>query len=616
MEADSRPRRQFLKQAAAAGLALPGLGQADEAAPAGPSAADPWQDAQAIIDRFARPLVFRDEDFPITAHGATPCAVVPTQAWVSFIDEATIATPAPGSKDSRGAILAAIAACHAAGGGRVVIPAGNWHCAGPIVLRSNVHLHLKAGAHVYFSNNPADYAKDGDFDCGPNGRLTLTRFEGNDLLNYSPMVYALGQQHIALTGEDWTSILDGQAGVKFDGSPDCWWSWKGRAQSTERPSEHHVMNTGQTEVHVNPLNPKSLREAAPQLSAEEADFIQGPGERFRWDSAWLRALAEARVPATKRIFGIGHYLRPHMVQFISCTDVLLQGYQTRNTPFWQHNPVHCRNVQARRLYTNSMGPNSDGFDPESCDTVLIEDCEFNTGDDCIAIDSGKGPDIQFGPAQNIVVQNCRMQSGHGGLTFGSIMSGGVQNVYAQNLVFENRHWQTDPLNEAIRLKCSMSRGGFLRNIHVRNVTLPNGIRMQPGLYNSLPGSLVPTRTVATSAGAIVAIECGYDATLDTVRTRPPEVSNVHIANVVAKNVDTAQGPRSSYQAIVILGPIATDYNGPGKPVIKPVTDISISDCDFGTPVMTGQAIVLFNVQGLRLKNVRIGDKVHNETLSA
>jgi polygalacturonase len=196
------------------------------------------------------------------------------------------------------------------------------------------------------------------------------------------------------------------------------------------------------------------------------------------------------------------------------------------------------------------------------------------------------------------------------------MSGGIQNVYAQNLVFENRYWQTDPLNVAIRLKCSMSRGGFLRNIHVRHVTLPNGIRTKPGLYNSLPGSLVPTRTVATSAGAVVAIECGYDATLDNVRTRPPEVSNVHIANVVAQNVATPQGPRSSYQAIVILGPIATDYNGPGKPVIKPVTDIRITDCDFGTPVRGDKPIDLFNVQGLRLKNVRIGGTVHNETLSA
>jgi polygalacturonase len=305
------------------------------------------------------------------------------------------------------------------------------------------------------------------------------------------------------------------------------------------------------------------------------------------------------------------------LQFISCSEVLLQGYQTRHAPFWQHNPVHCRKVHVRGIFANSMGPNSDGFDPEACDQMLIEDCEFNTGDDCIAIDAGKGPDTQFGPAQNIVIQNCRMQSGHGALTFGSIMSGGVQNVYAQNLVFENRHWQTDPLNVAIRLKCSMSRGGFLRNLHVRHVSVPNGIRLKPGLYNSLPGSLVPTQTMAVSAGAVIAIDCGYDATLDSVRTRPPEVSNVHISNVKVGEVNTPAGRFSSYQAIVVLGPIATDYNGPQPaPRIKPVSDIRITDCDFGTPVKGDQPIQLFNVQGLKLKNVRIGGRVLDETLSA
>ncbi len=611
VQAATRHRRRFLQQTAAAGLALPVCNWAT-----GAEVEDPWRQAEAIIARFATPLAFRDEDFPITAHGGVACKVVQTLAWVSFVEEARIATPAPDSPDCRPAVLAAIAACHAAGGGRVVVPAGDWYCAGPIVLRSNVHLHLQAGAHVYFSNDPADYARDGDFPCGRNGRLTLTRWEGNDLLNFSPLVYAHGQQHIALTGEDWTSILDGQGGVRFADGPDCWWSWKGRSRADEPGASRHVQNSGRSEVHVNPLNPTSLREAAPHLTAAEAAFIQGPGERWRRDADCLRALAEARVPMQQRVFGLGHYLRPHMVQFISCTDVLFQGYQVRNAPFWQHNPVHCRHVHVRQIYANSMGPNSDGFDPESCDQVLIEDSEFNTGDDCIAIDAGKGPDTQFGPAQNIVIQNCRMQSGHGALTFGSIMSGGVQNVFAQNLVFENRHWQTDPLNVAIRLKCSMSRGGFLRNLHVRNVSIPHGVRTTPGLHLSLPGSLVPDRTVATTAGAIVSIDCGYDATLDNVRTRPPEVSNVHIANVVVGNVPTAQGRHSSYQAIVVLGPVATDYNGPGQPTILPVSAITITDCDFGTPVHTQQPIYLFNVQGLTLKNVRIGSTVHNATLTA
>jgi polygalacturonase len=613
-------RRRLLQVASGAGLGLAGV------MPVGSHAAeqdDAWREAQAIVDRFARPLSFRKEDFVITAFGAAPCEVTPVTAWVSFVEQATVRTPAPGATDCYPAITQAIAACHKAGGGRVLIPTGNWLCAGPIALLSNVNVHLAAGAHVYFSNNPADYAKYGDIDCGKNGKLSITRWEGNDCLNYSSMVYAYGQDNIALTGEDWTSILDGQAGVSFAGSSDCWWSWKGREKPSNagdiaagRSGNYIRHQKGQTEVSVNPANPVSLASIAPRLSPAEAKMIQGEGDRWRTDASFLRALAEARVPVQQRIFGIGHFLRPHMVQIIGCTNVLFQGYQTTNTPFWQHNPVNCRNVHVRNIYANSMGPNSDGFDPESCSYVLIEDSHFNTGDDCIAIDSGKGPDIQYGPAQDIVIQNCRMQSGHGALTLGSIMSGGIQNVYAQNLVFENVNWQTDPLNIAIRLKTNMSRGGYLRNFHVRNVSIPNGIRTTPAFYSTLPGSGIPSKTVATSAGGIITIDCDYDPVNDNVRTRPPVVSKVRISKVTVGNVATQDGRYSCYQAIVIQGPVAANYNGAGQPQVLPVSDITISDCDLGTPVNGAQPTYLYNVRGLTLKNVRIGEKLVNETFSA
>jgi polygalacturonase len=308
------------------------------------------------------------------------------------------------------------------------------------------------------------------------------------------------------------------------------------------------------------------------------------------------------------VFGIGHYLRPHMVQFISCTNVLFAGYQTTNTAFWQHNPVNCRNLHVKGIYANSMGPNSDGFDPESCSQVLIEDCQFNTGDDCIAIDSGKGTDIQYGPAENIVIQNCRMQSGHGALTLGSIMAGGIQNVFAQNLVFENVNWKTDPLNIAIRLKTSMNRGGFLRNFYVRDVSIPNGIRTTPAFYTPPPGSSIPARTVAAGAGAIITFDCDYDAVNDNIRTRPPVVTNVHISRVTVGDVATKDGRFSCYQPVVILGPVAANYNGVGKPPILPVSGVTISDCDFGTPVNAAQPVYLYNAKGVVLRNVTIGGK--------
>lgn len=613
-------RRRFLQALSAAGVGSAALPL--PAALAASAPADPWREADAIIRRVSKPLKFRDEDFVITAFGAAPCQTRHATAWLSFTEQTTVQTPVAGSVDCYPAIAAAIAACHQAGGGRVVIPQGNWYVAGPIVLKSNVHVHLKAGAHVYFSNNPLDYAKYGEHDCGKNGKLTIMRWEGNDLLNYSPMVYAYGQTNIAFTGEDWTSIIDGQAGLQFADGPDCWWSWKGR----EKPNKggdiaagegNYIKHTrGQTEVHINPANASDLREVAPHLSEAEAKFIQGEGDKWRTDSYYLRSLAEARVPLEKRIFGIGHYLRPHLVQFISCTNVLFQNYQSNNAPFWQHNPVNCHNVHVKGIYANSMGPNSDGFDPDACTDVLIDGCHFNTGDDCIAIDSGKGPDTQYGPCKNIVVQNCRMQSGHGALTLGSIMSGGIENVYAQNLVFENANWKTDPLNIAIRLKTNMSRGGYLRNMHVRNVHIPNGIRTTPAFYSTLPGSAIPTKTVASSAGGIITIDCGYMPIDDNVRIRPPSVSHVRISNVTVGNAPTKAGAYSCYQAIVILGPVATDYNGPGQPTILPVSDIEVSDCDLGTPANSEKPLYLYNVKGLKLKNVKIAGKAISNTYSA
>jgi polygalacturonase len=606
-------RRNLMKALPAAGLSfsIPAVAA---------TAPDPWLQAQAIVDHVSKPLRFRKQDFAITAYGAKTCKLTKVKAWISFEEQDTIDTPAAGSPDCYAAIAAAIKACSAAGGGRVVIPAGNWYCAGPIVLLSNVNVHLKAGAHVYFSHNPADYAKYGDIDCGKHGKLSISRWQSNDCLNYSSMIYAYGQNNIALTGDDWTSTLDGQGGVPFNEAGDCWWTWKGKQKTINSVGQGTTPNfvAGKmSENTENPLNAMSLATVAPALTEEERVLIQGEGQRWRADAQYLPALSEAGVPLSKRVFGIGHYLRPPMIQIIGCTNVLLQGYHVTRTPFWMHHPVHCRNIVIRNVHAHSHGPNSDGFDPEACDHVLVEGCTFDTGDDCIAIKAGKDLDTQYGPSQNIVIQNCIMHSGHGAVTLGSEMAGGIQNVFAQKLVFENANWKTNPLNTAIRLKTNMNRGGYLRNFYVRDVTIPNGVQTSPSFYASLPGSPIQSKTVATAAGAIVTFDCDYTPISDNVRIRPPVVSNVHISNVKVGNVKAKDGKVvSCYQAIVILGPVASDYNGPQPmPPVVPVTDVTITDCDFGVPANTEQPWFLYNVKGLTLKNVTIGDKVHNATLS-
>jgi polygalacturonase len=621
-------RRGFLRQAALAGLALT-PGARAIAAVAGGHEADPWQQARAITERLANHVKFRKAEYRVTDFGAETCKLVPVKAWVSFEDQETVNTPAPGAKDCYPAFRDAIARCHKEGGGRVIIPKGDWFCAGPIVLLSNVNVHLQSGARVYFSNDPRDYAKYGDVDCGPAGRLVVSRWQSNDCLNFSSMIYAHKQDNIALTADDWTAVLDGQAGVPFgaaaaavgSSAADCWWTWKGKnatINSVAQDKSPNYVPGKLAQNKVNPLNAKSLAEVAPKLTEAQRLLIQGEGDKWRADDAYLPALSEAGVPLEKRVFGLGHYLRPSMIHLVECSNVLLQGYQVTNTPFWQHHPVACRNIAIRKVHANSLGPNNDGFDPESCDTVLIDGCQFNTGDDCIAIKAGKNLDTQFGPTQNVVVQNCTMQSGHGGITLGSEMSAGIQNVYAQDLIFENRNWATNPLNTGIRLKTNLNRGGFLRNFYVRNISIPNGVQTQASFYASLPGSPIASKTVATAAGAVVTFDCDYTPRADNVRTRPPEVRNVHISNVKVGNVKTKKGGMAScYQAFVILGPVASDYNGPApRPPVAPVLDVTITDCDFGTPANADQPWYIYNVKGLKLSNAVIAGKRHDTTLSS
>jgi polygalacturonase len=204
------------------------------------------------------------------------------------------------------------------------------------------------------------------------------------------------------------------------------------------------------------------------------------------------------------------------------------------------------------------------------------------------------------------------------VTLGSEMAGGIQNVYAQDLVFENKNWATNPLNIAIRLKTNMNRGGFLRNFYVRNVSIPNGVQTSPSFYASLPGSPIPNRSVAAAAGGVITFDCDYTPRADNVRIRPPEVRNVHISKVRVGNVKTKDGkPASSWQAFVILGPVASDYNGPApRPEVPPVRDVTITDCDFGAPANAEQPWYLYNVQGVKLSNVKIGGKKFDTVLSS
>lgn len=339
---------------------------------------DPWTRLPRILAHI-QPPTFPARDFPITGFGAV----------------------GDGVSDATGALRAAIEACHAVGGGRVVVPPGDF-ATGPIRLLSNVNLHVSAGATLRFSTDPTRYLP-----------VVLTRWEGVELMNFMPLVYAYGEKNVAVTGG---GTLDGQADATH------WWPWKAR--------------TG----------PESQKPDRDQL--------------FRQ--------AEQGVPPSERVYGAGHYLRPPFLQLYRCRNVLIEGVTIRSSPFWVIHPVLSSNVTVRGVSVLSLGPNSDGCDPESSTDVLIEDTLFDTGDDCIAIKSGRNADGRriAAPSERIVIRNCQMRAGHGGVTIGSEVSGGVRDVFAE------RNTMSSPdLERGLRIKTNAARGGVVENIFMRDTEI-------------------------------------------------------------------------------------------------------------------------------------------------
>jgi polygalacturonase len=329
--------------------------------------------------------------------------IVPPRFPSRDFDIASYGAKGDGPTDCTSAIREAIAACHNAGGGRVVVPAGRF-LTGPVHLRSNVNLHVSAGATLAFRTDPAAYLPP-----------VLTRWEGMEMMGYSPLLYANGVENIAITG---TGTLDGQA------SEQNWWAWKG---GKGRP--------------------------LPNQSAARDK---------------LQEMVEAGAPVAQRVFAEGSYLRPQFIQFYRSRNILIEGVTILNSPMWEVHPVECVNVTVRGLTIRTHGPNNDGCDPESCRDVLIEQCLFDTGDDCIAIKSGRNADGRRlnVPTEYVIVRDCTMKDGHGGVTIGSEISGHVRHVYVERCTMDSPQ-----LDRALRFKNNALRGGILEHIYMRNCTV-------------------------------------------------------------------------------------------------------------------------------------------------
>lgn len=385
----------------------------------------------------------------------------------------------------------AIQACHEAGGGHVVVPQGDYET-GPIRLLSNVDLHLDEGAIVRFTTDTRLFP------------TVLTRIEGIDCYNISPLIYAYNAENIAITGH---GIFDGQ------GSTDNW------------------------------LHP-SRKGARP----DGLNF----NEKFLLDQMLNR-----QAPIDQRVFFGAAGYRPQTVNLYRCKNILLEDFEIRRSPFWLLHPLMSENITVRRVKMLSHNNNNDGCDPESCRNVLIEDCDFDTGDDCIAIKSGKDDDGRrwHRPCENIIVRRCRMRDGHAAVALGSEISGGCRNVWVEDCEMSSPN-----LNRIIRIKSNPVRGGEVSNVYV------SGLK------------------VGECSLAILGIELKYWFVNEG--PYPPYFHDVHLENITSQ--------KSQY-LIHIEG--ATE----GQTQVR---NISFKNCNFSG--ITSPAInQLGGIEGLTFDHVRV-----------
>ena len=393
------------------------------------------------------------------------------QFLITSFGAKTTATAAQNQK----AINKVISLVSKKGGGKVIIPKGTWNT-GAIELKSHVNLVLEEGATLHFAFEPKLYP------------LVRTSWEGLACWNYSPCIYAYKATDIAITGK---GTIDG------GGNNDTFWQWNG----------------------------------SPRFGYKEG--VTKESQKLGSRSKLLK-MAEDGVPFDERKFGMGYGLRPQLVNMVHCERILIKDVKMINSPFWVIHPLLSKNITVDGVYVWNEGPNGDGCDPEACENVLIQNCVFHTGDDCIAIKSGRNNDGRLWnqPSKNIIIRNCKMEDGHGGVVIGSEISGGCENVYAENCVMNSPH-----LERILRIKTNNCRGGQVQNINMRNVV------------------------VGQCKEAVVKINLDYERKEICYRGFEPIVNNVNVENVTCQ--------KSDYGVLII-----------GRDSLENVYDINIKNCKF------------------------------------
>jgi polygalacturonase len=310
------------------------------------------------------------------------------------------------------------------GGGRVIIPRGVW-LTGPIVLKSNINLHAEAGALVIFSKDKELYP------------LIESNWEGWKTVRSLSPLYGKDLENIAFTGE----------GI-FDGSGEVWRLVK-REKMTDNQWKKLVNSGGIVSEDGKLWFPSESYRKGRELRAELRP----------WFSDNLEEYQDSR-----------DFYRPVLVSLVNCNKVLIDGPVFQNSAAWCIHPLLCENLTVRNIDVRNpwYSQNGDGIDIESCKNSVVYNCTFDVGDDAICIKSGKdkeGRDRGI-PTENLVVKNCVVYHGHGGVTVGSEMSGGVRNMHVSGCTFIG----TDV---GIRFKSTRGRGGVVEKIYLSDIDMIN-----------------------------------------------------------------------------------------------------------------------------------------------
>lgn len=360
------------------------------------------------------------------------------------------------------AITAAIADCHRAGGGIVVVPANRSRNAdgayytGAITLLSNVNLRVETGSVVKFM-------RDRTNEFYP---VVLTSYEGTDLYSFSPLIYALNQKNIAVTGG---GLLDGQEDM---------WNWRpwkkgywGEPSVEDKNLDSPVGNNG----ILNAMNFQDL----PVERRIFSDDGHLPATIPVIDGDTVRNVAPPAdatpLPST---------FRPSFIQPYHSTNVLIEDVKIRNTPFWIVHPVSSRNVLVRDLdvYSDKTKDfeaggwnNDDGLDPESSRFVVLERNHVTVSDDGVAVKAGRNVNgrLHRGPSEDIIIRDSVFGNDGGGsaaISTGSEMSGGVRNLFV-----ERNEFGGPGLAMLLKIKTNANRGGFVENVYVRHCLLRSAI---------------------------------------------------------------------------------------------------------------------------------------------